>query len=103
MSSDDMESYQLVVFMCCESGANGGYRHNFPAATVDSGAKCAIGFEDQIYTDISTTWVELLFQRLAAGNSVLQAAQYATAHRQGTAQDGLASYVIEGNPYTTIQ
>lgn len=68
----------LVTYAGCNTAGNGGLDENsITYVTAVKGAEAVVGFKDIIYTSSLENWADRYNKKLAAGNGVLDAVEYA--------------------------
>ena len=101
-SSFDWSKTGLVVLNICE-GAQGyeNDEENICKAIYEAGAKCVVGFKEDIERDVSYTWQFLFWSKIIDGYTVSAAVQYACLEIQGS-NTGIDSCVIYGDSNATF-
>ncbi|MFA5561723.1 MAG: C25 family cysteine peptidase [Eubacteriales bacterium] len=97
-----MDNVKVVVWEACySSNTSNTYNTSLVKASVDLGARSAIGWPDSIIVVSARTFTNRFFDRLATGSNVGSAAQYA---KSGIIWpwDNVRNYTLLGDPSVTI-
>ena len=100
--TDDFSNLDIALFVGCETGAGGVGGNNLPTRVVERGCRVAIGFTQEINCAAANAWVETFYQCFADGDSVEEAANFATID-VGTSVNGISrdTVVIVGDSSLT--
>lgn len=78
LSFPDIPNTKLAVWSACYSAVAEEGHESLGQASVDNGARSAIGWNDTVLVSSATSFTDKLFELLGSSNTVLQAAQQAS-------------------------
>lgn len=98
----DMNNVRLAVWSSCYSAyEENSHGTSFVYKSIDAGASAAIGFPDTISVTSSRSFTDDLFEKLAAGYTIKNAAEYA-ADQLIWPFDNVKDYVVAGAGFYTL-
>ena len=98
--SENYSNIYLALFIACYTAYGGNGARNLPTKIVESGAKCAIGFEETIGCTSANNWTKNFYERFSEGYSVEESVAF--ANLLSSASSGLQSAVICGDGTMTL-
>ena len=63
LTAGSLSGTKLVMYVACKSGCTNGGGNNLVDMTYDKGARCSVGWTEEIRADIACEWVRLFFEK----------------------------------------
>ena len=74
----DLSNLDIAIFAACRTAVNRDTGKNLIDVSVERGAKCGIGFSEEIYTYQANIWTEYFFLYYSSGKSIVESCSLAT-------------------------
>lgn len=102
MDNLNLSNMKLAMFIGCQTGVGLQSGKNLPAKAVEKGARCAIGFADNIGCETANSWVEDFSELMKEGRSVGEACETLKS-RAKYKNTSMTKYVLCGNSQTKLK
>lgn len=71
LASNSLSDTKLVMYVACRSGNTNGGGKNLVETTYNKGARCTVGWTENIPVDVACEWVRLFFEKADQDQDVI--------------------------------